>query len=131
MNNSHRHNVLDRTELKDIKHTNEKILIPDSGATHHMDVDKSLFEDIEYYSKHSRPQVMLGNEKTYCAVHGFGYLKFIANKKIIRLHALYIPNLGNSTLLSIKQNISAGKVVHSMLKTIRQYLRIQPSYSTF
>ena len=98
--------ILDKTENSLATYQQGgQVLIPDSGATHHMSGDEKLFEEIEYYSKSKRPQVLLGDDTTHCDVFGFGYMKFQAHNKVIRLHALFIPALKQSSLLSIKQHM--------------------------
>jgi dUTP pyrophosphatase len=77
--------------------------VADSGATDNMSGIKELFEDITYYT--TPPQVMLGDEKTFYPILGYGWMRFTTNNKTIRVRALYVPGLGPTTLLSIKQHM--------------------------
>ena len=86
--------------------------IADSGATHNMSGDKSLFESITYYE--TPPQVMLGDETTFHPIEGYGWINFLTGDKRIRLRALFIPGLGKTTLLSIKQHMKwKGNFFHA------------------
>ena len=103
--------VIDTTGIKTIPNYQQHTLIPDSGATHHMTDSKQLFEDINYYDKHNLPKVLLGDKHTTCNVHGYGYIKFHSGNQIIRLHSLYIPSMGNTTLLFLNFYPMARKVL--------------------
>ena len=111
--------VIDTTGIKTIPNYQQHTLIPDSGATHHMTDSKQLFEDINYYDKHNLPKVLLGDKHTTCNVHGgYGYIKFHSGNQIIRLHSLYIPSMGNTTLLFFKF-LSNGKESTFMPKIVK------------
>jgi hypothetical protein len=78
----------------------------DSGASDTMTAHKDLFESITYYPEDSNnlPHVMLGDEQTYHPVRGYGWINYFAQGHRIRQLALYVPALGNTTLISVKQH---------------------------
>jgi hypothetical protein len=87
----------------------------DSGATHTMTSELSLFESITYYNDgHDSPTVMLGNDSTHLNIKGYGILSFTIGKHTIRTSGLYIPELGDTTLLSVKQHMKyKGNYFHA------------------
>jgi deoxyuridine 5'-triphosphate nucleotidohydrolase len=88
----------------------------DSGATDTMSAHAELFEEITYFSdtKHAQPQVMLGDENTYHPVSGYGWINYIIDGHRVRQPALYIPALGNTTLISVKQHMKwEGNYFHA------------------
>jgi hypothetical protein len=84
--------------------SNSHRVIADSGATHFMTGIPSLFGDITYYSAthtSKKPHVMLGDDTTYHPVEGYGWVNYLLKGKRIRHHALFIPALGKTSLLSV------------------------------
>jgi dUTP pyrophosphatase len=79
-----------------------------------------LFEEITYYNvnKENQPYVMLGDECTYHPVMGYGWINYKINSYHVRQMALYIPALGETTLLSVKQHMSwLGTYFHAEKNT--------------
>ena len=90
--------------------------VADSGATDDMTPHADLFESITYYDTNNKyqPQVMLGDEETFHPIVGYGYMNYSLNGHRIRRRGLYIPGLGNTTLLSIKQHMQyKGNYFHA------------------
>jgi dUTP pyrophosphatase len=81
-------------------------MVYDSGATDHMCPFPELFESITYYNQKSIncPKVMMGDENTLIPIKGYGYIKVRIHSKVIRVHALYVPQMGNTCLYLIKQH---------------------------
>ena len=79
----------------------------DSAASADMIPLKSYFESITYYdqSDSTTPSVMLGDEITLVPIIGYGLAKYSINNKTIRKGALYVPALGATALLSVKQHM--------------------------
>ena len=94
--------------------TTGPVLVTDSGCTHTMAGLKELFENITYYDPNHRPEVTLGDNASTCHIHGYGYMSFQIDKYFVRLLALYIPDLGSTSLLSIKQHMQwTGTFFHA------------------
>jgi hypothetical protein len=88
-------------------HTGHR-LIADSGATHFMTGIPSLFEEITYYKSTNvkdQPQVLLGDDSTYHPVEGYGWVNYLLARKRIWHQALFIPTLGATSLLSVRQHM--------------------------
>ncbi len=87
----------------------------DSGATSTMSPIKELFEDISYFGNDdSYPTAELGDEKTAVKIRGYGPMTINMHGKKIRMMGLYIPELGETTLLSVRQHIeSKGCYFHA------------------
>ena len=83
-------------------------IVYDSAATHHMCPFFELFENITYYNMHSpdAPMVAMGDEKTLVPVVGHGYINVLIHGKRLRLHALFVPNMGETILYSIRQHMN-------------------------
>ena len=81
------------------------LLVADSGCTHTMAGLLHLFQSITYYDPHHRSEVTLGDNSTCCQIYGYGYITVQLKSYTIRLLALYVPALGDTTLLSIKQHM--------------------------
>ena len=81
------------------------LLVADSGCTHTMAGLLHMFQSITYYDPNHRPEVTLGDNSTCCEIHGYGYIVIQLKTFTIRLLALYVPALGDTTLLSIKQHM--------------------------
>ncbi len=82
--------------------------IPDSGATDTMSGHAALFESITYFDKSSsapQPTVTLGDDTTEHPILGYGWLSYNMQGKSIRQVGLYIPALGDITLISIRQHM--------------------------
>jgi deoxyuridine 5'-triphosphate nucleotidohydrolase len=80
--------------------------VVDSGATHTMTSALSLFESITYYDiNDSQPTVTLGDESTHLRIKGYGLMSYSLGGYKIRSQGLYIPDLGDTTLLSVKQHM--------------------------
>jgi hypothetical protein len=47
---------------------------------------------------------MMGDENTLIPIKGYSYIKVRIHSKVIRIHALYVPQMGNTCLYSIKQH---------------------------
>ena len=69
---------------------------------------KSFFKSITYYdqSKEDTPTVLLGDETTRIPVVGSGLAVYKIQGKIIRKHALLVPDLGTTALISVVQHMS-------------------------
>ena len=80
----------------------------DSGATHNMSSDLSLFETLSKYGekdlKEEQPCVLMGDDTTTVPIVGYGIIKFSLCNKTVRMPCLYVPSLG-TTLLSMKQHM--------------------------
>jgi hypothetical protein len=115
------------------------LAVIDSGATDTMTSNKSLFESITYYSssQSSSSKVMLGNEQTFHPVRGYGWINYYMGGYRIRQLALYVPALGNTTLLLVKQHMRwQGTYFHAedneailAYPTCQIYFHIQPEIS--
>jgi deoxyuridine 5'-triphosphate nucleotidohydrolase len=91
-------------------------VVADSGATHFMSGISSLFESISFYNPTDSniPKVMLGDESTFHPVKGYGFVNYTLNGNRIRHQALYIPALGKTSLLSVKQHVQwRGNYFHA------------------
>jgi hypothetical protein len=79
----------------------------DSAASADMIPHKSYFETLTYYDQtdESTPSVMLGDESTMVPVVGYGLAKYTIHNKTIRKRALYVPDLGNTALISVHQHM--------------------------
>ena len=82
--------------------------IPDSGCTYRMTGDASLFCDLNLYSNTGTvpPTVTLGDDKHTIQATGWGILDLLERNSRTRRLALFFPDLGPITLLSIKQHTS-------------------------
>lgn len=88
--------------------------IIDSSATATMCPSEELFESITYFDTSNCLVVEMGDKKTRVQVLGQGYINLKLHNKTICLFALYIPDMGNTSLISILQHIShQGCYFHS------------------
>jgi hypothetical protein len=91
-------------------------VVADSGATHFMSGIPLLFESITEYNQRDSdiPKVMLGDESTFHPVKGYGCVNYTLKGHRIRHQALYIPALGKTSLLSVKQHVQwKGNYFHA------------------
>ena len=91
----------------------------DSGATDHMTPVRDLFESIHYYDQTSpsRPVVIMGDEKTQVPIMGHGFINITIHGHRLRVHALYIPDMGATSLFSIRQHMRyQGCIFHAEAK---------------
>jgi deoxyuridine 5'-triphosphate nucleotidohydrolase len=90
-----------------ISHKTKMRACIDSAASADMIPLKCYFESITYYdpTDASTPSVMLGDETTLVPIVGYGLAKYSINNKTIRKRALYVPALGATALLSVKQHM--------------------------
>lgn len=81
----------------------------DSGATSTMSPIKELFEEITYFSQDdsNAPTAELGDERTSVKICGYGPMTYNMHGKKIRTMALYVPDLGETTLFSVRQHIES------------------------
>ena len=87
-------------------------IILNSGATHHMTSNIKLFKSFTLLPEGSH-QVLLGDDKTYLNVKGYGIISIQVRKLTINLQCLYVPKLGTS-LFSITQHIAyKGSYFHA------------------
>ncbi len=97
--------------------TSSSILVADSGATDDMSADLTLFDTITMFPSSSTsqtPHVLLGDDTTKLPIAGYGYMHYRIGSYSIRRRALYVPDLGPTTLLSIKQHmLHAGNYFHA------------------
>ena len=96
-------NASPTTISANVQHSTTHQLITDSGATDTMTGEKDYFEEITYYDPVDRPEVTLGDNTTTCPIHGYGYINMKINNFTIQVLALYVPDLQNIILYSIKQ----------------------------
>ncbi len=82
-------------------------VVIDSGATVDMSPHKELFSSITYINvkEPESPTVMMGDESTEIQIHGYGPMVYNIHGKVIRRMGLYIPGLGDTSLISVKQHI--------------------------
>ena len=83
-------------------------MVIDSGATDHMSPFKHMFEQITYFPTQQQPQVTMGDDKTTLPIAGHGYMSYHLHNKTIRVHGLYIPEMGNTALYSVKQHMRSN-----------------------
>jgi hypothetical protein len=75
-----------------------------------------LFESITEYNHMDSdiPKVMLDDESTFHLVKGYEYINYTLKGHRIRHQALYIPALGKTSLLSVKQHVQwKGNYFHA------------------
>jgi hypothetical protein len=82
--------------------------IPDSGSTEHMTGSQHLFSELHFFedTNTTPPTVTLGDDKHKISATGWGVMDLLEGSKRIRRIALFVPALGNITLLSIKKHTS-------------------------
>jgi hypothetical protein len=88
----------------------------DSGATDTMTAHSELFESITHFADtdHTQPKVMLGDENTFHPVSGYGWINYMIGNRRVCQPALYIPALGQTTLISVKQHMKwKGNFFHA------------------
>ena len=88
----------------------------DSGATDHMTPFPELFESINYYDQSlpSSPVVIMGDETTQVPILGHGFINITIHGKRLRVHSLYIPGMGSTSLFSIRQHMRyLGCIFHA------------------
>ena len=80
--------------------------ILDSGCTYHM--TGSLFTQLNLYAttNDTPPTVTLGDDKHTIQATGWGIIDLLERHSRTRRLALFVPDLGNITLLSIKRHTS-------------------------
>jgi dUTP pyrophosphatase len=89
-------------------------MVIDSGATDHMSPFAQMFEQITYFDPKHQPVVLMGDDSTTLPIAGHGYISFTILGKLIRTHALYIPQMGHTALYSVKQHMkSQGCYFHA------------------
>ena len=84
--------------------SHSKTAISDTGATDHMSGVRSLFSKLFSFQSEDKPMISLGDDSVIPA-EGWGLLDYIENGKRIRRVALYVPQLGDNTLISITRHI--------------------------
>ena len=81
----------------------------DSGATDTLSPILELFDTITYFYESDKPpsntpHVMLGDDKTLHPIKGYGTITYTLCGKTIRQFCYYVPDLGKTTLISVKQH---------------------------
>jgi hypothetical protein len=84
--------------------THVRTAVSDTGATDHMSGVKELFYVLFPFSNQDAPKVCLGDNSTIQAT-GWGLLDYMEQGKRIRRVALYVPQLGSNTMISISRHI--------------------------
>jgi deoxyuridine 5'-triphosphate nucleotidohydrolase len=85
--------------------TNLIRMVIDSGASAHMSSAKNMFQSITYFPLKHQPRVTMGDDKTQLPIAGHGFITFMLHGKHVRVHALYVPHMGNTALFSVKQHM--------------------------
>ena len=80
-------------------------MVIDSGASAHMSSSLNLFESVTFFDKRKQPTVIMGDDKTQIPISGHGFMNLRLHGKHIRIHGLYIPGMGATSLFSVKQYI--------------------------
>ena len=99
-------------------------VVLDSGATDTLSAVPELFDSIQYFYKGDipppkTPHVVLGDDTTVYPIKGYGTIKYNIGGKIVRQFSYFVPQLGNITLLSVKQHSQyQGNYVHSEDNTV-------------
>ena len=100
--------LTDTTKCWDVVATkatpHDEYIIPDSGCRHHISFTETDFIDIHKFDKNDQPYVKMADDNTKLPIAGYGTIQLKFNTKIIRLAALYVPNM-QTRLFSISQHI--------------------------
>ena len=91
----------------------------DSGSTHTLSGDQSHFKSITYYDTDHLPDLTLGDNETTCQIHGYGYIRVKMGSYTLQLLALFVPDLQDTLLVSIKQHMQyEGNYFHAENHTV-------------
>ncbi len=100
-----------------VNSTTSRTIVADSGATDDMTADLALFDSITMFDSSStspQPHVLLGDETTKLPIAGYGFMHYKMGQYVLRRKALYVPALGPTSLLSIKQHMQhIGNYFHA------------------
>ena len=93
---------------------------PDSGTTHHMFGEPTLFSELHFFEDTASPPplVSLGDDNHHIPATGWGVVDYMEGTHRVRRIALFVPALGPIILLSIKKHTTfTGCAFHATSNT--------------